>query len=548
MKDLTSRNGLKKIHANFDDIYRKMENEYERNADNIRIQAGIVSIWTKMCIDALLRNKIFSKGPSLSFQQKASLTFWSGILDKLLSLLSQDQTRHVALLALSTMSHHGGPPIRAEIARKSSKILVEVIQSFPDDERAAELSVATLAHTVSTVVDGGLKPQFPAVLKELDMAEILRSVVEASSRPYSPSEHRAIVAHAVELVSFSTMHASKAYSTYPGAVEFLVAGLRSRDWVVRSACLSGLLRLHQLGAEDDQRGFDPKVFISAGMRGLPRHLEDILMDYGHLKSETFLTAKAAAEFQKAMMGYAQDQSRDLYNLGLKLVPIILKTEFSIADGMFEVEDQTTGRRTIESMGMPFVLWGDALPHCARAIREKGKPDERDWADILEIKHHVMRGRVAAGVALAQKGLERNPEQGYFWYALTLSADSVLGLQAAKKGLKAKQLTPFCKWQMLQRAVTHAGDMGIRILQTEVPDEHNRRWKEAVAFLMSALEDAWEYLKGAPPDNRYVKNVCYWAVLLTVITREEEMTDLSAVQVPIPFESLSTLTTSIGHPG
>ena len=70
MKDLTSRNGLKKIHANFDDIYRKMENEYERNADDIRIRAGIVSIWTKMCIDALLRNKVFSKGRSLSVQHK----------------------------------------------------------------------------------------------------------------------------------------------------------------------------------------------------------------------------------------------------------------------------------------------------------------------------------------------------------------------------------------------------------------------------------------------------------------------------------------------
>jgi len=61
-KDVVSRTGLKKIHANFNNIYRKMENEYDQNPDDYRVRAGIVSLWIKMSMDALLLEKLFSKG------------------------------------------------------------------------------------------------------------------------------------------------------------------------------------------------------------------------------------------------------------------------------------------------------------------------------------------------------------------------------------------------------------------------------------------------------------------------------------------------------
>ena len=54
--------GMKKIHANFDAIYERLDTEFQRNLDNERIRGGIVAIFSKMCHDAVLRNKLFERG------------------------------------------------------------------------------------------------------------------------------------------------------------------------------------------------------------------------------------------------------------------------------------------------------------------------------------------------------------------------------------------------------------------------------------------------------------------------------------------------------
>ncbi|CAA7268445.1 unnamed protein product [Cyclocybe aegerita] len=503
LPDLTTRSGLKKVHASFNAIYTRLDKGYEQNIGNDRIRGGIVGIFARMCVDSLLRNKLFDKG----------------ILNKIIPLLHIDETRHLALRSLSTITHHGGSTARIEIARHAN-VLTKLIRDLPDDEKVAELGVSTLAHSVSAVVEGVSKPANPRVLQAVDMVDVLKTIIEAVKRLYR--NPRSIYEHAIELVAMSSMHASSALKVYPSAINFLVAGFRSKDWVTRCTCMGGLIRLFRLEAENDQRFLDPMRFMNAIQRGVPDHLSDILIDYGHSRSEIFLTLSCTNEFQSAMM--ACMQTHDLYALGLRQAPLILKTEFSVADGMFEVEDPRMGKRSIDDFGLPFKMWSDSLPHAARAIRQKKKPEEQDYADILDIKYMIMRQRIPDAVALAKKGLLRNPEQAYFHYAITLAADNVQGLRAAKKGLKCKQITPFVKYQMMQRAVEHAGDMGVKVLQ-EMPEAGEQKWEEGIAFLMSALEDAKAYVDGAPPDNRHMKNVGYWFILLTLLVKEDLSPDL-----------------------
>ncbi|KAF8962291.1 hypothetical protein BDZ97DRAFT_1120677 [Flammula alnicola] len=510
LPDLTTRSGLKKVHANFNAIYARIDKVYEKNLNNEKIRGAIVGIFAKMCVDSILRNKLFEKG----------------ILEKIMPLLDIDETRHLALRALSTITHHGGSKIRMEIARKGN-VLSKLIRDLPDDEKVADLGIAVLAHSVSAVVEGDAKPANPAVLKSVDMVDILKTVLETIKRPHS--RPRSMIEHAVELVSMSSLHAASAFKAYPPAINFLVAGLRSTDWVTRCTCLGGLIRLYRIEAEDDQRQLDPHRFMAAIQRGVPPHLNDILMDYGPMRSEVFLTLSCTAEFQKAMMSCAQNH--DLYALGLKQAELIVKTEFSIADGMFEVEDPMTGRRSFDDMGLPFKMWSDSLPHCARAIRKMNKPREEDMADILDIKYFIMKQRIPDAISLAKKCIQRNPEQAYFYYAITLSADNVQGLRAAKKGLKCTMITPFVKYQMMQRAVQHAGDMGVKLLQ-EMPEAGEKKWEEGIAFLMSALDDAKAYVDGAPPDNRHMKNVGYWFVLLIILVKEDLSPDLRELKGPL----------------
>lgn len=73
MADMTTRRGLKKIHNHFDEIYKKLDTAYQRNIGNERIRGGIVGIYAKMCVDSLLRNKLFERGTSTpaSFQRSS---------------------------------------------------------------------------------------------------------------------------------------------------------------------------------------------------------------------------------------------------------------------------------------------------------------------------------------------------------------------------------------------------------------------------------------------------------------------------------------------
>lgn len=62
VSDLTTRSGLKRIHARFSEIFKKLDNAYTANLGNEKIMGGIVGIWAKMSADALLRDKLFRAG------------------------------------------------------------------------------------------------------------------------------------------------------------------------------------------------------------------------------------------------------------------------------------------------------------------------------------------------------------------------------------------------------------------------------------------------------------------------------------------------------
>ncbi len=85
---------------------------------------------------------------------------------------------------------------------------------------------------------------------------------------------------------------------------------------------------------------------------------------------------------------------------------------------------------------------------------------------------------------------------------------------------------------MQRAVDHAGDMGINKLQ-DASELGDQAWQEGIAFLTSALEDSRVYIQQAPPDTRYMKNVLYWNILLRLTIQGPEMsTDLHELNVSV----------------
>ncbi|KAJ7089251.1 hypothetical protein B0H15DRAFT_840062 [Mycena belliarum] len=502
LPDIATRSGLKKVHANFDNIYRRLDKAYNGNTSNVRLKGGIVGIYARMCVDAILRNKLFQRG----------------FLAQLFPLLDEPSCRHLALRALTTVTHHGGIEIRMEIS-KWYRDLLRVLKEFSDDPKTIELSIITLSHCiVAALSEDGIKAD-PKLGESLDLKDVAGTVTDALHKPF-PS--RVLVDHSVPLIAVSTLNSQAP----PSAVKFLVAGLRSKDWIFRCTCLGGLFLLHREEAESDQRLLDPTKMMMAMSRPAPPHLNAILSSYGFQQCESYLTMKTANDFQTAMMDCIR--TRDLYSLGILLAEFILRTEFSISEGYYETDNPGTGRRENMDLGLPFTMWSDALPHCARAIRANGVPAEADMADVVEMKFLIMKQRIPDAVKIANVALKRNPDFAYAYYVLTLASDPVAGLRAAKKGIKCTNITPFVRFQMMQRAVDQAGEMGIHILQDSA-SEGDKKWEEGIAFLTSALEDSKTYIAHAPPDNRHMKNVLYWNILLRVAIEEDISPDVRELQ-------------------
>ncbi|KAF8651578.1 hypothetical protein AX16_004694 [Volvariella volvacea WC 439] len=497
LPDLTTRSGLKKVHANFASICQKLDAAYEGHKDNERLAGGIVGIYAKMCSDSILRNKLWAKG----------------LLDKILPLLDKPSARHLALRTLGTVTHHGGGTVRMDIAQKAP-LLIKTVQDNSYDFKTAELAITVLSHSVAAYFDGA-QPLSIKTIQLLELPKIIKLITETvkkqNATPY-------LISHGIGLIARAAHNAPSTLKSIPSSINLLVAGLRSHNWTMKSNCLSGLLLLHQREAEEDQRTLDPYKFMAAITRGFPDHISDLMMDYGPTRCETYLTLETTRDFQRAMIAVVQN--RNLYDLGLKLAEFILRTEFSISEGWFQSEDPVTGQLEAADFGMPFKTYTESLPYAAKAIRAKGKPNEMDYADVIDIKYLIMKQRVRDAVSIAKKSLVRNPHHAYFYYAITLAADPVEGLRAGKKGLKCKIITPFIRFQMLQRAVEQAGEMGVKYLQAA--HEGEKEWEEGIAFLMSAYEDAKTYVEQAPPDNRHMKNMLYWLILLSIVVRGSEI--------------------------
>ena len=440
-------------------------------------------------------------------------------------LLEFESTLHLALNALTMVTHHGGLEARQAIARQN-KALVKAIHDHPDDPKVAELAIVTMDHATEAFVTAENRPRL-ADLKEIVIQSVLQTTVDVFRRPAISHE---LFTHGFGLLSAATHHCPKECRAVPGLLTLLAAFLRSNSINMRATAMGGILRLPISSCEPEAQHFDLARMMAAVERGPPDHLLDILYDYGIDRSEVFVSTAVSVDYQNAMTQAAHD--RDLRALGRKLAGLILRTEFSVSEGGF----QTADGRPMGIPGLPFSRWTDALPLCAAALRERadGSPGDLDAADVVELKFLNMRQRVPEALAHARAAQRRNPRLAYAYYIESMGADAAGGLRAVKKGLRCPGLTPFLRCQMLWRATGHAGREGLRILQ-EARDEDKEARAEGAAFLVSAWEDAKTFIAEAPPDTRHMLGMLGWYVLLTIVVRGSEVSaDLRELDVSSRF--------------
>ncbi|KAJ7056503.1 hypothetical protein C8F01DRAFT_1156410 [Mycena amicta] len=512
--DMSTRSSLKKIHAKIENVYPRMEKEYERTADE-RIKGGIVDIYAKMCADSILRNRLFQYG----------------FLGQLISLMAIPSCRNLALNSLVTITRHGGLEVRMKIAKITCLPLLQVVKDFPEDDDTAELALRTLSHCIVAVVSNEGKELDPKLYRALPLSAVAQAFIDALHCPDPPPT---LLSHAT-LCLVEMTHDVKLLSM-PSAVNLFVAGLRSKAWYHRSRCMAGLLTLVIPNAQQDMRLSDPMKAARCvvSIASAPMFVQDVMRKYGLERSEMHQMVASNKAFQHAL-GDAYAAGGDMYTAGKTIAGLILGTENAFFDGFFPGTNRAGKTFFPGGSSSPsgsFQLWSDSLPQLAKAIRAKVVDAETPLADVLDLKCLLMRQRHAEVRAFAQRTLQHNPDFAYGYYILMLSLDGEEGLRAAKKGVRCTpgphNLTTFLRLQMLQRGSQMACNVGMQTLN-EPGMDGNPPMDVGIAFLLSAMADADEFFAQAPPDHRDMRSTCAWLVLLHVMMDEKISDDLREIK-------------------
>lgn len=226
--------------------------------------------------------------------------------------------------------------------------------------------------------------------------------------------------------------------------------------------------------------------------------------------------KATTEFQKAHMKAAQ--TKDLFTLGLELGEIVTMTEHSMGEGYFQDEHG----RDID-IGLPYKSFMDALPHAAKALRQRDPVRYADMADMLDLKYCITRRQYQKAREISEAAMPRSNHA--FWYYMRAVADPVgskVKLRWAKLGLAKcqKTMTPYLRFGLLDLAVSAAANSALEEL--EGAEEDSDRWFLGLSMLHSALEDSITFIKEAPPDSRAMSDMCATAILLSLVLKGSEV--------------------------
>jgi len=273
-----------------------------------------------------------------------------------------------------------------------------------------------------------------------------------------------------------------------------------------------------------KRQVDPRKQMS-GVKNLPYHLQDVIVEYGMEKSDSYLSLKATGEFQQAQMRAAQ--THNLVELGLKLGELVLLTDTSVPEGTFQDEN---GKPV--DVGLPYADFVGALPVAAAALRQRDPVKYADIADMIEIKYFMTRREYKQLRSMSEAAMKRSEHA--FWYYMRahgINEDGSSALRWAKLGLKCSGMTDYLRYGLLERAAKSAAGDALDTMQNSQTSIES--WNLTVALFHSALEDSLAFVNEAPPDCRGMQDMATLALLITIVLKGNDLSpDLHELNVVI----------------
>ncbi|KAM5542894.1 hypothetical protein V8D89_003278 [Ganoderma adspersum] len=546
--DLNTRSGLKKVHARFDEINDSLNAHFNTALaiDDPRPPLSICFIWSKMCADKLLRDKLFRSvstmhhtGTCAMFNPSGGMvceygamvgippTTTSGgetsLFGQLVKILGDENTGNLVVIFLDWFKpeesmYASGIPLEFEIARYNSQI-ASVLRKHRRNGKIAGYALRVLVQTTPVVLlSDDLWAARPNLGSDIAVTEVVSAVLDTFKQPAHLADDVLQMA-LVPLLRSCVSTCREQCKDLPGVIPFFASLTRSTNLVARSVGAAMLLRIARLESESEASASDTLMVsiclpradnLDEALADLPADLLEVMRAHGLEACETLVKVRCGTAVMGAMRAFERD--RDLRALGVRLAALAQESELVCDPAAF-----------IRRADVPFTGWIDAMQHCARAFRREGGAAAVDLADVLELKYLLTVREGKEALALAERAVARNPDIAFAHYAITLQTNTLLyGLQAAKKGLKCTHLTPYLRRRMLWCAVEHAGEEGIRLLCTRELEPKQDRMAQALAYLESAAEDAKTFIETSAPDARQMSYVIDWYIVVMIVLRGPEL--------------------------
>ncbi|EJD37100.1 hypothetical protein AURDEDRAFT_154451 [Auricularia subglabra TFB-10046 SS5] len=512
LPELKSRSALKQIHKDFDAVQRKLSSLHAAHASDDRVLEGLVVIWGKLCVDAKLRDLLIKHD----------------LLEKLVPLLQKPACRYLVLRALAAMSSNSGKEARSKIAARATAPVLDVMCAAKekDDQYLVDACMSMLSHCLEGHLD---HQRLEKRSCSFPWARVIDAFLDVLADPHATVSAKA---HAPNFLLHATQSLRVFFLDNPRALQFIVALLHSKALDTRTAALFSLMNLHyHVASNKISREVDPHKLMRARW---PEHISAAMMSYGPTRCDVYQTLNSTLDFQKAMMKAAEDC--DLVQLGTTLYGLIMSHERSIARGYFQDESGAVIRTRL-----PFTSFEDSLPHCAEALERLGpshtipvgnaRVSAQDMADVLRIKSHMQRGRWDRARAVARSGLERNPNELYFYYALSIGEDDTAeeqvqysrkGLARVKEGLRLPgargSMLPINDSYVRLNMLMNSAERSLFLASSGVWDALNGEapWERVAALLRIAYDDSKVYIRDAPPDSLNMHRLIVVFILMSFI--------------------------------
>jgi hypothetical protein len=306
----------------------------------------------------------------------------SGCLEKVSLVLKDPSPEYVSARCvvpqlMANIISHGLHNHLSVILKQTSAALVSIISDVnatKSEGRVIGMAFTILAKTACSALEGSKLDLL--VSHGITPTQMIQTTLDIIKRPDCTFSCYVAGIDLLAALPLSNSAQRRMLLAHQSTYRLLLASLWCTDRIVRFDALEVLLN-----TKDSAKG--PKGDESAGFPIEPYKEALRLAGQAPLNISRESTAvtmlKDLNGFHSAIQGAASNQ--DYYNTGLKLYPIIMTSAFYPL------------RYRLHKTRVPWSSGVTVLPHCTKAIKDRGIPAEEKIADALLLRHAAMTSLV-----------------------------------------------------------------------------------------------------------------------------------------------------------